>query len=62
MILNLFKKWRVFLKEGNLADYNRNGTAVLYHYSTADSDTISLDPDYFLSHRNSPLNRSLKDL
>ena len=34
-------------------DYNRGGETMLYHFSNADVDTISLDPEHFLSHRNS---------
>ena len=53
MISKYFRKWRSYLIEGSLSDYDTGGTTKLYHFSRADSDTISLDPNYFLSHRNS---------
>ena len=53
MISKFLRKWKSYLVEGLLSDYDRGGSTTLYHFSRADSDTISLDPNYFLSHRNS---------
>jgi hypothetical protein len=47
------KEWKEFLSEGELASYLADGAVSLYHYSSTDADELVLDPNYFLSHRNS---------
>ena len=46
----LFENFKNFLTEAALADYNDNGTMTLYHYGKSESDTITLDPAYFVSN------------
>jgi len=50
---SFFNNWKKFLNEGNLEDYNQPGQIVLYHYSRENTDSLLLDPKYFLSHRSS---------
>ena len=47
------EQWKEFLKEGELSSYLTDGAVKLYHYSGADKPELTLDPEYFLSHRNS---------
>lgn len=46
----LLKKFKKFLIEGALADYNVNGMTTLYHYGQSKEDAMILDPDFFLSN------------
>jgi hypothetical protein len=46
----LFGKWRRFLLRENIAS---SGALELYHFSSTDSDTIVLDPEYFKTNRRS---------
>ena len=48
----LIDNWRVFLLQESLSDYNVNDKMRLYHYSKSDEQSISLDPEYFLSNRS----------
>jgi len=50
---NIFKLWNRFLKEAALSDYENDAQLTLYHYSRADSEKLVLDPEHFLSGRNS---------
>ena len=48
----LFENFKKFLTESALVDYNDNGMMTLYHYGKSGEDAIILDPEYFLSDRN----------
>ena len=50
---DIFKLWNRYLKEDTLSDYEQGDRLTLYHYSRADSDRLILDPEHFLSGRNS---------
>ena len=50
---DIFKLWNRYLKEATLSDYEQGDRLTLYHYSRADSDKLILDPEHFLSGRNS---------
>ena len=49
---SVFAKWKKYLNEGQLSSYEINGKIPLYHYSQANVEELELDPEYFLSHRN----------
>ena len=49
----IFELWNKFLKEASLSDYGEGNQVTLYHYTRADEDKLVLDPDRFLSGRNS---------
>jgi len=50
---DLLQKWKKYLIQESLDHYGVAGRMRLYHYSEADEDSISLDPEYFLSNRKS---------
>lgn len=50
---DILELWNKFLKEAVLSDYKKGAQITLYHYSRADSEKLILDPDRFLSGRNS---------
>ena len=50
---DLLQKWKKYLIQESLGHYSVGGKIRLYHYSEADQDSISLDPEYFLSNRKS---------
>ena len=57
---DIFKLWNRYLKEDTLSDYEQGDRLTLYHYSRADSDRLILDPEHFLSGRNSFSKREYK--
>ena len=58
---SLLHKWRKFLILEGLEHYAVGGKIRLYHYSEAKDETLTLDPDYFLS-RGSSFTRRDRDV
>jgi len=50
---DLLQKWKKYLIQEELQHYGVDGKVRLYHYSQQDQDSLSLDPEYFLSNRQS---------
>jgi len=50
---DLLQKWKRYLIQEGVEHYNISGQMRLYHYSEAQDDSITLDPEYFLSNRKS---------
>jgi len=48
-VKRLLEGFKRFLTEGELEDYDSGGMMTLYHYGKSDEDTLTLDPNYFLS-------------
>lgn len=48
---HLFGKWRSYLLNESVGEYNIDGAIRLYHYSKSDQDSLQLDPEYFLTQR-----------
>jgi hypothetical protein len=49
---SILRGWRKFLVREGLEHYNVVGRLRLYHYSKADDDSLTLDPEYFLTNRS----------
>ena len=48
----LLKSWKKYLIQESLEQHGINGQLQLYHFSKSQDDSIVLDPEYFLSDRN----------
>jgi hypothetical protein len=46
----ILKRFKNFLTEGSLADYNSQGAMTLYHYSKSPEKELTLDPEFFISN------------
>jgi len=46
----ILRRFKSFLTEGTLADYNDQGTMTLYHYSKNPEKEFTLDPEFFISN------------
>jgi len=46
----ILKRFKSFLTEGVLEDYNNQGTMTLYHYGKSPEEELVLDPEYFISN------------
>jgi len=49
---NIINNFRKFLAEGQLSDYNKDGTVTLYHYTKHPEDSLVLDPEYKKTHHS----------
>ena len=49
---NYKKGLKKFLLERKLLDYSESGGLKLYHFSSADQEVLTLDPEHFLSGRS----------
>jgi len=49
---NIFKKWKNFLLEESLSDYNQGGMIRLYHFARSTEPRLLLDPEYSVTHTN----------
>ena len=47
----LLAEWRRYLLKESIGEYSIGGMVRLYHYSKTDSDSVVLDPEYFLTKR-----------
>lgn len=47
---SILSKWRSFLLTEALSAYDKGGEITLYHYSRADEESLTLDPERFLDH------------
>ena len=49
---DLLRSWKKYLIQEDLGHYNVGGKMRLYHYAKEDEDSLTLDPEYFLSNRS----------
>ena len=46
----ILKRFKNFLTEGSLVDYDDHGVMTLYHYSKSPEDELTLNPEFFVSN------------